>query len=271
MDSHAYQLLALGARYLFVFWAGVIVLRASLSLLKEHRQRKKTLRNLPDAGMVGEICDVDSGKSYPLPREGVLGGGRGCDIRIRGLRRRHVNFAFVDGKGLLLTPCHHRSVVLLDGQPIRRGGYALHGACMQAGEYQLRIRLFAGLKMPRRAQYAQYFQPAFEEDLYAPDDLLFTPVQPDFIPYPPEEAPIAQSDENYAPPAAYYAPPSQEAAAPETFYQAAAYPENAYTPVAPSEEDAPPLPFDNVFAHEEEDPLPGTRVRHRRSERNKRL
>lgn len=269
MDSHAYQLLALGARYLFVFWIAVIVLRASLSLLKEHGQRKKMLRNLPDAGMVGEMCDMDNGKSYPLPREGVLGSGRGCDIRIRGLRRRHVNFAFVDGKGLLLTPCHHRSTVLLDGQPIRRGGYALHGACLQAGEYQLRIRLFAGLKMPRRAQFAQAFEPAYEEDLYAPDELLFTPVQPDFVPYPTEEmhsmqeTPVAYAQPDLYPQQEAY--PQPEFCAPNDMYYASA----VQTPAEDGDE--PPLPFNNVFAAAEEDPLPGARVRRRRSERNKHL
>ena len=248
MDSQAYQLLSLGARALFVLWLSTIVLRAGLNLIREHRQRKKLLRRLPDAGMVGEMCDMDSGKSYPLPREGVLGSGRGCDIRIRGLKRRYANFAFVDGKGLLLTPCHYRSDVTLDGQLIRKGGYALHGALMQAGEYQLRIRLFAGLKMPRRAQYAEYWQPALEEDLYAPEDTYFTPPQPEVIAYPADPAPYTGAPQY----------PAEETYAPQSAY---------YAPEAPIEEDTPPDPFDNPFA-QEDDPLPQQRVRRRRSERN---
>lgn len=262
MDSHAYQLLSLGARYLFVFGIFMIVLRAGLILLSEHRRRKKRLRSLPDAGMVGEMCDIDSGKSYPLPREGVLGSGRGCDIRIRGLKRRHANFAFVDGKGLLITPCHHRSTLLLDGQSIRKGGYALHGAIMQAGEYQLRIRLFAGLKVPRKAQYAENWQPAYDEDLYAPEEVFFTPVQPEYIPYPVEPAPCAQSPElsedDVYPQTNAYAPP---------VYYAPVMPENDLPA-----DDEPPLPFDNSqFTPEEEAYLPSERPRRRRSERNKHL
>ena len=178
MLSSAYQLIALGARYLFVFLALLIVLRAGTSLLSEHRRRKKKLRNLPDAGMVGEMRDTDNDRAYPLPREGTLGSGRGCDIRLKGLRRRHVNFSFVEGKGLLLTPCHSRSEVLLNNAPLGKGGYALHGALMQAGGYTLRIRLFAGLNVPRAASFQERFQPVYGEDLYAPDPYGLTPVMP---------------------------------------------------------------------------------------------
>ena len=113
MDHNAYQLLALGARYWFVLLAAVLVWRGAAALLHEHYQRKKLLKKLPDAGMVGEMRDIDNDRAYPLPREGVLGGGSACDIRLRGLRRRDINFAFVEGKGLLLTPCHSRGGVLL--------------------------------------------------------------------------------------------------------------------------------------------------------------
>ena len=118
MDHNAYQLLALGARYWFVLLAAVLVWRGAAALLHEHYQRKKLLKKLPDAGMVGEMRDIDNDRAYPLPREGVLGGGSACDIRLRGLRRRDINFAFVEGKGLLLTPCHSRGGVLLDGAPL---------------------------------------------------------------------------------------------------------------------------------------------------------
>ena len=146
MDHNAYQLLALGARYWFVLLAAVLVWRGAAALLHEHYRRKKLLKKLPDAGMVGEMRDIDNDRAYPLPREGVLGGGRACDIRLRGLRRRDINFAFVEGKGLLLTPCHSRGEVLLDGAPLGKGGYALHGAMLRVGGYTLRIRLFAGMR-----------------------------------------------------------------------------------------------------------------------------
>ena len=160
MDHNAYQLLALGARYWFVLLAAVLVWRGAAALLHEHYRRKKLLKMLPDAGMVGEMRDIDNDRAYPLPREGVLGGGRACDIRLRGLRRRDINFAFVEGKGLLLTPCHSRGGVLLDGAPLGKGGYALHGAMLRVGGYTLRIRLFAGLNVPRPAPYEEHWHSA---------------------------------------------------------------------------------------------------------------
>lgn len=289
MNSHAYQLIALGARYLFVFLALLIVLRAGFSLLSEHRRRKKLLRNLPDAGMVGEMRDVDNDRAYPLPREGVLGGGRGCDIRLRGLKRRHVNFSFVEGKGLLLTPCHSRSEVQLNHAPIGKGGYALHGAIMHAGGYTLRIRLFAGLNVPRAASFADHWQPACGEDLYAPDPYGLTQVtEPplhDSAPYAPmdyESAPYenmpyapAQEEapgyENFDPAPLPSYQPAQIACQAQPWQQEAPYSQ----PPAEEEEDDMPLPFDTgMYApkNPQEEDLILTRpprVRHRRSERNK--
>ncbi|MBQ9196431.1 MAG: hypothetical protein IJ157_04225 [Clostridia bacterium] len=177
MPEQFYQLLALAARALFILIAALTALRAALGLMNQHRARKKLLKQLPDAGMVGEMRDIESDKSYPLPREGVLGSGRGCDIRLKGLRRRHVTFAYVPGKGILLSPCHHRSSVWLDGVPLRRRAYALHGALLRAGGYTLCIRLFAGLDVPQLAMYQEHGQPAYEEDYYAPDDTQMAPVR----------------------------------------------------------------------------------------------
>lgn len=272
MNGPAYQLVALGARYLFIFLAFLIVFRAGLSLLKEHRRRKKKLHNLPDAGMVGEMRDIDNDRAYPLPREGTLGSGRGCDIRLRGLKRRHVNFAFVEGKGLLLTPCHSRSEILLNHEPLRKGGYALHGALMHAGGYTLRIRLFAGLNVPRAASYQERFQPVYGEDLYAPDPYGFTPVTA----Y--QEAPLPYQEAEDLPPL-YDMPESAPVYqhVPQPVYQP--WPqEPIYTPAdipEEVEEEDDPLPFDTgMYAPQppQEDDLIMTaapRVRRRRSERNR--
>lgn len=261
MDSHVYQLISLGARYLFVFLAFLIVFRAGLSLLQEHFKRKKLLRNLPDAGMVGEMRDTDNDRAYPLPREGVLGSRRGCDIRLKGLRRRHVNFAFVEGKGLLLTPCHNRSEVLLNGAPIGKGGYALHGAIMQLGGYTLRIRLFAGLNIPHTAAYNDRWQPAYGEELYAPDPFGLTQQAPAEL-YEQPPMPLYDSPEyTQAPPA--YQP-----------YEQAVYTQ-PQQPLPPEDEDEePPMPFDATLyapkAPQTDDfTMTAPRVRHRRSERNK--
>lgn len=169
MQSIVYQMLSLGARSLFLFLATLVTLRAAFYLLREHRSRRQILRSLPDAGMVGEMRDMESDKAYPLPREGILGSSRGCDIRLPGLKRRHLNFAYIDGKGILLTPCSRAASAALNGEALHRGAYALHGALLQAGGYTLRIRLFAGLNVPHPASFQDLSRPVFEEELFAPE------------------------------------------------------------------------------------------------------
>lgn len=302
MDGNAYQLLALGARYWFVLLAALLVWRGALALLHEHYQRKKLLKKLPDAGMVGEMRDIEDDRAYPLPREGVLGGGRGCDIRLRGLRRRAVNFAFVEGKGLLITPCHSRGEVLLDGAPLRKGGYALHGAVLRVGGYTLRVRLFAGLNVPHPAPYEQHWQQAYEEDeLYAPEYAAYlashyvpydnayaqqgTEPPPAFAYYDdaaPMQAPMPTGSAAYNDPSHY---PYQEIRSPlPADYPMQAYPNQsmyALPPVAAPMPTQPidtdpndmPAPFDgNDYAPRGEDvpaPFEAPR-RHRRSDRRHR-
>ena len=63
MSEGLYQLLALAARALFLALAALTALRAFLSLLRQHRARRKLLKQLPDAGMVGEMRDIESDRS----------------------------------------------------------------------------------------------------------------------------------------------------------------------------------------------------------------
>ncbi len=291
MDHNAYQLLALGARYWFVLLAAVLVWRGAAALLHEHYRRKKLLKKLPDAGMVGEMRDIDNDRAYPLPREGVLGGGRACDIRLRGLRRRDIICAFVEVLGLLLSSGVCRGVVLLDGLPLVKGGYALHGAMLRVGGYTLRIRLFAGLNVPRPAPYEEHWHSAYEdEELYAPEyaaaQLGCAPYSEGAYDQPGMPVPPAfQTFDTLSMPAVNAAPqpvyPQQPACPPQPVYpdpaQAAyaqpaqpVYPAQAAYPAAPAEEDAAaPAPFDGgMYAPKaEEIPAPFEAPRrHRRSD-----
>lgn len=219
MSESLYQLIAMAARPVFLILAALIVLRGSRILLSEHHARKKLLRRLPDAGMVGEMRDIESDKSYPLPREGTLGSGRGCDIRLKGLRRRQVSFAFVEGKGMLLTPARRRSATWLDGVPLSRPAYALHGALLRAGGYTLCVRLFAGLNVPDAAQLHDHWQPAYEEDFYAPDQTGMPSAQNPYGVYWPVQEPASDEEVplfDLTPPAPEEeAPPSEPAPQPE--------------------------------------------------------
>ena len=154
MQNSGYEMLALFMRYVFVFLMALILLRSLWWLRKDARQFRKELKQLPDAGLVGELVDVHTGKRYPLMREGELGAGRQNDVRLKGsnVPKHALRFLFVSGKGLQVTPVsRHR--VFLDGETVRGSGYALHGTQMEIGTAVLRVRLFAGLDVPRRVLY----------------------------------------------------------------------------------------------------------------------
>ena len=264
MPQNLYQLLALAARALFVVLAALVTLRAGFNLLGQHRARKKLMKQLPDAGMVGELRDIESDKSYPLPREGVLGGGRGSDIRLKGLRRRHVTFAYVPGKGILISPCHRRSALWLDGEELHRPAYALHGAMLRAGGYTLCVRLFAGLDVPAAAVYQDHWGPAPEEEYFPEgggygDAPLFDLQLPDTPPVPAPQP---------ARPAPQPAPP-----VPETPYVPPAFSSEEDAPFLP-EQPRPEEPTDDYFGDQPpqypaEDIPGGAPRRHRRSDRRR--
>lgn len=149
MSSELYELIALGMRYWFVVLALLIVWRAARWALLDQREHRRTLRALPYAGLMGEIVNLNTGEGMPLPREGLLGSGKGCDVRLKGLRKREFEFALHEGRGVLLRPCHRQHQIQLDGHPLSPGEHALHGARLELPGYQLRVRLFANLDIPQ--------------------------------------------------------------------------------------------------------------------------
>ncbi len=252
MSGEQYQLLAMAARFLFLGLAALAVARAAMDLLQQHRQRKKTMRQLPDAGMVGELRDVESDRSYQLPREGVLGSGRGCDIRLKGLRRRHVTFAYVPGHGIQIRPCHRRCAAWLDGVPLRRPSYALHGMLLRAGGYTLAVRLFAGLDVPEIAMYqddwggAEGIGGIWQRRAGGDEEIPlfdYTPQGPEA--YAPQAAPPPAGREQYrAAPPEYGAVPEQPAGFPaeEEYAAPPAFGEDPRDFIPePRGEEAPPL------------------------------
>lgn len=151
LSTEAYELLALGLRYWFVLLGLVIVLRAGRWAWHDRKVYLRTLSALPDAGLMGELVNLDTGEGLPLPREGVIGSGKACDIRLKGLRRREAFFELREGQGVLLVSCHRRHQILLDGQPIGRRSFGLHGSRLSFPGYFLRMRLFEGLDVPARS------------------------------------------------------------------------------------------------------------------------
>ena len=165
MPAQAYEIVALGARYWFAFLGVVIVWRSFIWLRKDARQRRKRLKKLPDAGLVGELVvlagsdTLPPGTVIPLPREGTLGSLRSCDVSVPcpGVLSRHGDFRFEDGVGLVITPAPNLSIVV-DGQepaPEQREWVMHHGSRLTVGDALLRLRLFMGLETARSAVFRQ--------------------------------------------------------------------------------------------------------------------
>ena len=159
MDREIYEVVSQGARYWFIFLMAMIVWRSYRWLARDRRQRRKRLRLLPDAGYVGEfVIQLDSpslplGTTLPIPREGVLGAVRGCDlfVPVKGVFKKHLWLRYEDGVGLRARPFGRRSFEV-DGVPYSyagngRNGFLLtHGSVLKVGEAALRLRMFAGFE-----------------------------------------------------------------------------------------------------------------------------
>lgn len=155
MSADVYEILSLAARYLFALLGALAVIRAFFWLVRERSVRHGRNRHAPDMGMVGEMlvlsgCDeAPSGMVIPVPKEGVLGCLRSCDIVVPcpGVSRYHLDFSFEYGKGLMLSPRRGKTAVI-DGSPLhsRSGsGAMLHGSVLELGSAVLKLRLFAAL------------------------------------------------------------------------------------------------------------------------------
>lgn len=158
MPADIYEIIALGARWWFLLLGALIVLRAFGWLRRDSKRTKRRLRQLPDAGMIGEmvvVCgsdELEEGMVMPVPREGTLGCFRSCDMVVPadGVAPQHCEFSFVNGKGLLIYP-RRRCSVTVDGEEftgLRRAKKhpMTHGSRLQIGGAVLRLRLFEGLE-----------------------------------------------------------------------------------------------------------------------------
>ena len=145
------------SRYVFAFLALVILLRVILRLVTEGRYRRERLRNLPGSGMIGELVvitgneDLPEGSFLPVPREGILGSVRSCDLVVPagGVHRVHLDFSWKDGVGLLISPRSGCTVVvnsaLLDHRSPPDSAPMIHGSFLQIGAAVLRLRVYAAL------------------------------------------------------------------------------------------------------------------------------
>ena len=204
VSPEIWNVLFLLSRWLFVILAVVILLSALGWLAADRRARKELLRALPGAGTVGELVVLSGSERlpaqtwFPVPREGVLGSVRSCDLVVpgTGIRSCHLDFRWQDGVGLLLYP-RSGCEVLVDGVPLdcRSDASArpmTHGMCLQVGPVVLRLQLFAA--MDHMVHPLQQAVPAEMEMPsagmpWAAQETAFPPV-PEAMPVPPAAGPM---------------------------------------------------------------------------------
>lgn len=246
MPDNIYEIIALAMRYWFTALGVLIVWRAFSWLRKDRRLKHKRLRTLPDAGMIGEMVVIEGSRDLPedtlisVPREGVLGFLRSCDlvVPVSGVNNQHADFVFVPGKGLRIFP-RRGCECTVDGEDIhsRRDAKAHpmgHHSTLVMGEAVLRLRLFAGLDAPYHPDYD-------EEDAPLPQDMP-TPEQPAWPPaegdWPQENAPQSL----YPPQRSPYGPAQPYPQTTQPYGPVQPYPQNAqpYGPAQPSPQNAQP-------------------------------
>ena len=157
LSADVWKVLCTVSRYLFPVMAASLVFLVLSYILSESRIRREKIRTLPGSGTVGELVvlsgsrDLDANTWFPVPREGVLGSIRSCDLVIPcpGVRSKHLDFSWEDGKGMLIRP-RTGCEVQINGTPVtcrtRVSDVPLtHGSVLQVGSAVLRLHLFAAL------------------------------------------------------------------------------------------------------------------------------
>ena len=171
VSPEIWNVISLASRWLFAFFALMLLFFAFSWHHSERKERRERFKNLPGAGTVGEFIVLSGSDQlplntwFPVPREGVLGSLRSCDLVVPcpGVRSQHLDFSWQDGTGLLVRPrigCD----VLVDGVPVsRRGEYAdtplQHGSLLQVGNAVLRLQVFSALSNTNRIFTQQSLTP----------------------------------------------------------------------------------------------------------------
>ena len=133
MAYDVYQSAALVLRYAFAGAGLFIAGRCAYMCMRDGRQAR-FLR--AQAGETGAAPIVK-----PLNREGVVGAGRGSDVRVpcAGLERRHFAYEMVNGQ-LRVTPIGGADLFDGDQKPARALSVP-PGGCFYAGDAKLEYRL----------------------------------------------------------------------------------------------------------------------------------
>ena len=201
MSPDLYAVLALASRYLFSLLGVLAALFAFLWIHVNRAERRQALREVPDAGTIGELIvisgnrDLPEGQVIPVPWEGVLGSVRACDIWIpdRDVRRNHLYFSYVPGSGLRIQPlsgCEaeiNSAPLNCHSNPSRNP--MKHGSFLKVGSAVLRLRVFPSLE-PEATFFDSASAASFTPASAAPDFIPQQMPAPAFIPQQEPSAPI---------------------------------------------------------------------------------
>jgi len=156
LPDEIYEIIALAARYWFLFLMLLIAWRSYRWYVRDRKQYKKRLRLLPDAGYIGELVVMQGNEAipkdtyFPVNREGVLGYLRSNDIcvPIEGVANRHLWYSFDETDGLRVEPLRGRMIVADGNELIGKHQHAFltHGSLLQVGQTKLRLRMFVGFE-----------------------------------------------------------------------------------------------------------------------------
>ncbi len=188
MSQSLYEIMALGARYVFAGLMVLIVLRAWRITLIDSRRARTLRRMSPQTGLSGELVVVEGegkarrGMKYPVIREGMIGASRRADIRIRhaSVRRRHAYFQLTED-GLSVRT--HAGAPMRDalGRPARALTLP-DGGELFIGRVRLLLVLTQAPELPARRRHERNEGAEDGEALYDPEAMS------DGRPMPPDEA-----------------------------------------------------------------------------------
>jgi len=157
MPADVYEVVALAARFWFLLLIGLIVWYSYRWYARERRARRTFLKELPDAGFVGEfvvmrsIGGLEEGHAIRVPFEGTLGMLRNNDIILEapGVAPRHIYFRYERNRGLKMIPFKGNPFAAdrLSSEDCPKGLYVVHGTRLYVGECELRLRMFEGYEV----------------------------------------------------------------------------------------------------------------------------
>lgn len=182
MSRNLYEIVALGARYVFAALMALVVLRAWRITLIDSRRAATLRRMSPQTGLSGELVVVEGdgkarrGMRYPVIREGMIGTSRRADVRIRhaSVRRRHAYFQLTE-EGLNVRA--HAGAPLKDGRghPVREITLP-DGGGITVGRVRLLLVLSEAPEpakiAPRRRPERRALRDGLDDDLFAESPVL---------------------------------------------------------------------------------------------------